>query len=88
MQQQPFEVLSKYTIGKRQSLLVTRHNTRVFLLGVTDSSITLITELDNTDDIDISSVAETQRTDVSAQQFPAWKDLLAQAKERTVRNAR
>ena len=90
------EVLGRQGVGKSATVTLVRTGGRTLVLGVTDAQVTLLTELqDEVDATTLSLVTDSsdaQRTGVLASaEVPdadqAWKGLLEQVRERTVRRA-
>lgn len=89
------EVLGRQGVGKGATVTVIRAGGKTLLLGVTDAQISLLSELDAerpTALTVVPDVIDTHGTGVSAPaSLPtteeAWKGLLEQVRERTVRRA-
>jgi flagellar protein FliO/FliZ len=90
------EVLSRQGLGKNANVTLIRAGGRTLVLGVTDAQVTLLTALEDEFTATPLSLVPTssniQRTDVPAgAELPstdqAWKGLLEQVRERTVRRA-
>ena len=83
------EVLGRQGLTKNATVTLVRTGGKTLVLGVTDAQVTLLTELvDETSAPALSIVPEssdTQWTGVANEQ--AWKGLLEQVRERTVRRA-
>lgn len=94
------EVLSRTGLSKNATVTLVRAGGKTLLLGVTDAQVTLLSEIDEAvETTTLSLVAEEAQsssihrtgTSTSASQLPtteqAWKGLLSQVRERTVRRA-
>ena len=92
------QIIGRQGVGKNASVTVVQVGKRTLVLGVTDRQVSLLTELDGTASstearVDLDEViGGTNRTAppaslASVSSDPAWKELLEQVRERTVRRA-
>jgi flagellar protein FliO/FliZ len=80
------EVLDRKPLGRNASIAVVRAGTKSIVLGVTDSTVTMLTETE-LDEIDIEDLAapRTGRTLDADGSSPTWKAALERLRDRTVR---
>jgi flagellar biogenesis protein FliO len=86
----PIEVLARQGLGRQASVTLVRSGGKVLLLGVTEASINLLTEVDP-DLVDIDG-PEADRTALPGdgpvgQTSWTWKAMIDAARERTVRRS-
>ncbi len=97
------QVLGRQGVGKNASVTVLRAGDKTLVIGVTDQNISLLAELDSTQQAELieARVEEVARKELptdaqwtgfsrslaAAGSNPAWKGLLTQVRERTVRRS-
>jgi len=84
------QVVARQALGRRASVSIVRAGDKALVIGVTDQQISLLAELD---EVDLETPeADTHRTGAPQDALAdapgtAWKGLLTQVRERTVRKA-
>lgn len=79
------EVISRHGVTRHASVAVVRAGEKTFMLGVTEQQISLITELDETQLVDIQRTDVDIDADSNLASGQSWTGLLTQVRERTVR---
>lgn len=89
------DVISRHPLGKHQQLAIVRIGHQMLAVGVTETNISLIAELDSAEEtsdlnncnrVDLTRHTASPRTGIPAKTQSSWKELLAQVQERTVRH--
>ena len=85
----PVEVVARHSLGRHSSVAVVRTGDKTLVLGVTETSVSLLTQLDELapveDQVDIHGTDVDIEAALNAASNPAWTGLLSQVRERTVR---
>jgi flagellar protein FliO/FliZ len=82
------DVVARHGLGRSSSLVVVNVADRALVLGVTDTSITLLADVDPEDmDEDPAAPGMVPAEGVLRTPQTAWKDTLEQLREKTVRRS-
>jgi flagellar biogenesis protein FliO len=81
------EVVARAGLGRRSSVSVIRTGKRTLVLGVTDSAVNLLADLDSEELLELESEAERTRLPGGDRPVPSWSGIVAMLRERTVRRS-
>lgn len=81
------EVVARAGVGRRSSVSVIRTGKRTLVLGVTDTAVNLLADLDSDDLLELESEAERTRPPGGDRPVPSWSGFVATLRERTVRRS-
>lgn len=81
----PLEVVARQSLVRNASVMVVRAGERQLVLGVTESSVALLAELEHSD-AEVNEVARTS-PEMGFVPKPSWRNALNSMREMTVRRA-
>lgn len=86
----PIEVVGRQALGRNASVAIVRAANKTLVLGVTDGTVSVLTELEPLDLLAIEDGSEAEWTELSGdaeRSNQSWTGLLEQLRERTVRRS-
>lgn len=83
----PVEVLARAGLGRHSSVSVIRTGRRTLVVGVTDTAVSLLADLDPDELVELASEAEWTRPSRGDRPVPSWSGFVAMLRERTVRRS-
>lgn len=79
------QVLGRQSVGRNADVTVVSLGDRTLVLGVTEHSVSVVTELDNEEAVETVSLPAAPARTQAPVQVPSWRDLLDNLREKTVR---